>query len=514
MPALPIDATQRSNPSDVRSSQSIQSGLRPLIPSSSQPADDRILQLQKNIDELKSLLLSQTTPYVHVRSQQEGKGLFTPPSTSEEQILNDSVEIDEGVDHVTSKSSFHTNGVIPSTTNNQTFAPQPPYFRPEQTAGREVSVPRTAQIASLPSMNLRNCKSGSCYLPLPSEGSSLLNDYLHDFNNRMPLFHPDAICSHIRDCYSGTADHLPLKWVVAYVALGIGHRLRAMSLFAAADDTSNAEFYLNRCLALLPDLLIQEPSLLLIQGLLGVAVLLQTSHRTRKAALFVSTAMRLAQGLAYNEVGQDQDQRVFKDKQEFNVFWIAFTLETTMNIRAMRPNTQALADISLPLPGTNPPDALLSGTSDPSTSGQEINVFALFVSLAVIQAEALEELFSARARQRPAALITSSFKSIISKLELWRKSNPLAIVDVTRMLKSMYRSDMVHSVILEATYFEFLYQLHAAERLGAFHRRLDVFSPDGLRSAAGLVSFNIYADAQRLLEFAAVTSQGNVSVTW
>jgi hypothetical protein len=102
----------------------------------------------------------------------------------------------------------------------------------------------------------------------------------------------------------------------------------------------------------------------------------------------------------------------------------------------------------------------------------------------------------------------------MSKLDTWRKTNPLVDPNAPTMLKSMYRSDVVHSITLEASYFETLYQLHAANALRAFTHRLDVFSPAGLRSAARLISFDMYADAHRLLEFAALISQGNVFVTW
>lgn len=185
-----------------------------------------------------------------------------------------------------------------------------------------------------------------------------------------------------------------------------------------------------------------------------------------------------------------------------------------MNLRAIRPNTQKLVDISVPLPSHSSSDSWASITSDDYTEDREVNFFELHASLALIQAEAFEKLLSVEARQRLATFTASAFKSIISKLDIWRRTNPLADADAPSMLNSMYRSDVVHSIILEASYFGTLYQLHAANALRAFARRLDVFSPNGLRSAAGLISFDVFADAQRLLEFAALIPQGNVSVTW
>jgi hypothetical protein len=267
-----------------------------------------------------------------------------------------------------------------------------------------------------------------------------------------------------------------LCWVLAYIALGIAHRLRAVSLFAVADDTTNADFYLNKCLAVLPGLLLQKPTLSLVQALLGVSTLLQTSDRSRKAPLFISTAMRMAQNLAYNEAGQGRDEGRSRDIQEVYVFWIAFFMDTAMNLRAIRPNTQKLVDISAPLPNASSSASWASISPDNYSVDGKVNVFALHASLALIQAEALEELFSVKASQRSAILTASTFESIISKLNIWRRTNPLADAEAPAMLKSMYRSDAVHSITLEASYFETLYQLHAANALRAFTHRLDVFS--------------------------------------
>ena len=362
-------------------------------------------------------------------------------------------------------------------------------------------------------MLLKNCSSGNCFLPPPDHASSLLNEYLHDFNSRIPLFRPETIYTHVRDCYSGAADGTPLSWVLTYIALGIGHRLRAMSLFADVDDASNAEWYLSKCLAVLPDLLLQEPTLPLVQALLGVSILLQTSIRSRKAAVFVSTALRMAQNLAYNEARQDHDSNIDRDSQEGYVFWIAFFMDTEMNLTATRPNTQKLVEISVPLPNLTCSNWWLSNPPDEATV-DHINVFSLHASLALLQAEALEELFSVKARQLPPIQTTTAFEKIITGLEKWKGTYPLAGRDGQAMLNSMYRSGVVLCINLEASYFETLYQLHASNVLGGFTRHLDIFSVDELRSSSGIICFDIYADAQRLLEFTALASQSNLPVTW
>jgi hypothetical protein len=82
------------------------------------------------------------------------------------------------------------------------------------------------------------------------------------------------------------------------------------------------------------------------------------------------------------------------------------------------------------------------------------------------------------------------------------------------MLNSVFRSDLVHFVVLEASYFRTLYQLHAANALGAFSTRTDVFGPNELRAAAWLIPTEMYGDAQRLLTMTSLISSGTVAVTW
>lgn len=369
-------------------------------------------------------------------------------------------------------------------------------------------------LSQLASMRLKHCVKGRCYLPSPDIGSTLLNEYLADFNSKIPLFRPESIYTYVRDCYSGTADLTPLWFVLTYTAFGIAHRLRAAGVFAALDDTANADWYLNKCLGVLPDLLLQRPSLQLVQALIGVAILLQSSPKSRKASLFVSTAMHMAQDLGYNELDPGSDSKSVTDKQGFYVFWIAFVMDTTTSLRANRPNTQRLIDISVQLPSASSSDWWISKEPVNETEDWKLNVFALRASLALIQAEASEELFSVKARRRPAPVSATIFKEIIRKLEDWRRNNPLSEVDAAGMLSSMYRPDVLLLIELEAAYFETLYQVHAAYALGAFNRRLDVFVPEELKAAAERISPAIYADAQRLLSLAALVPQGNVSVTW
>jgi hypothetical protein len=496
---------------EASSMQSIPLDHNPAVSAlASEQDSDRILRLEQSIHELKRLLTGANSFHQAIGSHSEDIRRLEPMSTGTKRTYSQIINPNESIDQDPRSSIFIKENII---TYPQDSLLKPVYAHPRRRTPREAALPPAAPVVLQGSMSLYKCKSGRCILPPPDDGSALLNEYLHDFNNRIPLFQPEAIYNHVRECYSGEADVMPLKGVLTYVVIGIGHRLRAMSLFAQEYDTSNAECYLNKCLAVLPDLLMHEPTLLLIQALLGVSVLLQTSARSSKAALFVSTAMRMAQDLAYNECSLDGDKGKAKDEQEANVFWIAFFMDTDRKLQEMRPNTQRLVDISVPLPNLINSRPWLSDVSD-VVLDQALNFFPLHVSLSLIQAEALEDLFSVRARQRAPVDTATVFRNIVAELELWKTTNPLSGKNGLSMLNSMYRSDVVYAVVLEASYFATLYQLHATNAIGDFSLRADVFSPDNLRTIAGTIYREIYADALRLLEFAAVASQGNVAVTW
>ncbi|KAK4977565.1 hypothetical protein LTR42_001935 [Elasticomyces elasticus] len=354
-----------------------------------------------------------------------------------------------------------------------------------------------------------------CYLPEVNDGYALLLEFLSDFNSKVPLIVPQHIYAHVRDCYS-TATASRITWMLTYLMLGIAHRLRAMSVFSSPDDMARADWYLNQSLVKLPDLLMQEPSLELVQALLGVAILLETSSRSKRAALFASNAIHMCQDLGYPDYHTVSEDPMRSKEQQY-VFWIAFRLDTDMSLGALRQNAQKLAEISIPPPDGQNVDWWASIPTPPPTSPTGpgcVNLFALNTSLALIQAEALEELFSNQCRDYPAAVLDSTFQTIKDKLRTWRLKSVVFSVDVQMLYKSMYRSDLVHMIVLEGTYFRTLYQLHAAAATRGFGTKWDVFQARSLSVVAGLDLGGCVGDARRLLELSALVAGGNTSTTW
>ncbi|KAK3646833.1 hypothetical protein LTR56_008320 [Elasticomyces elasticus] len=346
------------------------------------------------------------------------------------------------------------------------------------------------------------------YLPPADEAFALLQEFLHDFNSKIPLIAPEHIYALMRDCYAGAVEDSHPAWVLTYMAIGIAHRLRAMSIFQVPDDMSQADWYLNKCLARLPALIMQEPSIQLVQAVLGIAILVQTSSRSDKAAIYVSMALHLMQTLGYHDTATRSDTPL-QEREEKYVFWIAFFMDTDMSLSSMRQGTQKLSDIGVSLPDNRNQDWW---SECHCSVGPGVNIFALHTGLAVIQAEALERLFSVKSRQLTDTVLEGTYMEILDRLQAWRQLN--VDMAVQEVFKSMFRSDVVHLIILEAAYFRTLYQLHAARLLGGLGSRLDTLSSDSLRAIVKLDDGYCYVDAKRLLELCALVSGTHISTTW
>ncbi len=279
----------------------------------------------------------------------------------------------------------------------------------------------------------------------------MLQEYLHNWNSRLPLFNPEILYTLFEDCYSGANDGKPLAWVLVYVALAIAYRMRAISLFAAPDDASNAEWMFATTLSRLPEMLTTHPPCNeLVQAYAGMTCLLETSGNCKRASLFASTALGMASELGSNEITPDQLTTSDKSKEMAYCFWIAFSLDSHFSIAGQRQSAQRLADIITPLPNSDAADwwnpLSIQHASD---SDWNLNPFSQHATLAIIEAEAAEELLSAKARRRTAPENAKIYQNLSQGLQHWRQNNALSKLAPSEVLTSMYRSDIVHAVMLE-----------------------------------------------------------------
>ena len=134
--------------------------------------------------------------------------------------------------------------------------------------------------------------------------------------------------------------------------------------------------------------------------------------------------------------------------QQQRVFWVAFFMDADFAVRAGR------------LPSLSPRLINVEFPSDEDSAGEvtaeggefKANVFRLHVNLALVQAEFMEQVLLPQAARGSGCPEDAELRSINSRLEEWRR-NWLFELDAQDLQNALHRSDLVHVVALEATYF-------------------------------------------------------------
>lgn len=343
-----------------------------------------------------------------------------------------------------------------------------------------------------------------CSLPPMEEGQALLTDYLRDFNSKVPLLIPEAIVSHMRDCYSGAAKGIASSWVLTHVTFGIAHRLRALDPSVRSDETSKAEQYLDKCLGSFSNVLLEEPNERIVQCLLGIAIMLQNSPKSHRVSSFISIALRMAQELGYNEAGLSESNK----KLSSYLFWIAFSMDANLSMCTLRPNTQKHAEIIISLPPSDDHDWWNMRSSNDEmriTGSSGINFFFLHCSLAMIQAQALEEVFPLKANLQPAQYVFA-LHTVITRLAEWRRDSRIGSAE------GLQSHELLHLAMLEASYFRTMFQLNATKQIGVINFRYDLFSHGALRLQRHSQPSSLFEEARRLLNLLASPPIGILSL--
>ncbi|KAF2267980.1 hypothetical protein CC78DRAFT_33447 [Lojkania enalia] len=348
------------------------------------------------------------------------------------------------------------------------------------------------------------------YLPHPDLGTALLSEFLVDFNTATPLYRPHKIAQHLRICYTGASDGSALAWANTYVVFGLAHRLRAMSAAADPRDNEQADYYLKRVLSSVPDLLLTGPSLALIQCLLALAILIQTTSHSTPYALFVATAVRMAQCLAYND-DQMREGDITRDvEQERRVFWIALMLDTEASLLSNGPTTHRRDDIAARHPEDNPHDS--AGSVTAAEGEWRVNYFSIRTRLILIESEAIEHVLSIKARKTTPQDKLATARRILGDLKAFR-THELFQLNAEQLMQLLYRSDLVHVVTMEASYFAIVFRLQWFLALG-LDARINPFSADALERIARMKSHACHKDARRFLTILSVAPQGDLAVSW
>jgi hypothetical protein len=352
------------------------------------------------------------------------------------------------------------------------------------------------------------------YLPPPELGTSLLAEFLTDFNTAYPLYQPQVIADHLRICYGGLSDGSSVAWTSAYVVFGLAHMLRAMSTTGTSYDTDMAQYYLARIYLALNALLTAPPSLGQVQCLIGVAMLIMCGHCSynKSEGHFVSTALRVIRSLVYED-DKAPDGLVPVTRrdaaQERRVFWIAFINDTFLSILKNRPPTHKLEDVA------DCSDFIADelGAVTAAEGNWRVHIFWLSTRLALLQTEAIDQVLSRKARNTDPVDIAAATTMVLARLQGLYDAHEIFQLNADQLLQLLYRSDITHTVSIQAQYFATVYRLHAFMALG-MNSRINPFDLDGLKKMADIKEHKTYQDAKRLLSLLPIAPRGNVGLYW
>ncbi|OHE98178.1 fungal specific transcription factor [Colletotrichum orchidophilum] len=246
-----------------------------------------------------------------------------------------------------------------------------------------------------------------------------IEDYFQYSNQVLPLFERESFIKMLRGWYAYPAHRKPDVWAVINVVLALAHR---HSYASSYEETQNMQRYINNVQSVLNKLIINEPSMLVLQTLLGLVLVFHGSSDQGPASILIATAMRLCQCLRLPTKSTGQDFEPAEALQRSRVFWIAFILDRDLSMRTAQPPIHQDSDIDLDLPSQNPPDdaGLILGFS-----GQKFNYFRSSVQLAYIQGKLYHMLLSVRALKLTEHERSQNMICLRAMLENWQSSIPI-----------------------------------------------------------------------------------------
>lgn len=345
-----------------------------------------------------------------------------------------------------SSSDIPYNGLLPS--EIPSFEMGPPGISASGPAPPEVfpffEDGSSAEYFNIPDQHVPFWMEGiACQdLPPPQEASLLLQEYLEDMNKAMPLFDPAVLTQTFQDCYNGSEPEDSAAWTVVLVTLAFAHKLRGMSPVASSTDAQYAELYKNKVLRTLPSLVMKDPSLQVIQCLVGLGMLLCFEADANRSHIFITMALRM---MDTRDMGFTSDKIL--DDQWLNVFWIAFDMDTDLAIRWNRLPTRRYEEVvSMKLPQPSNRGRICS-----ADGRWQVDYLRLRSELSLIQARVSENLL--RHTSAEAA------DGLLQELRDWR-SHLIFMQTPRELAQHFHRSDLVTLAFLEASYHTTVFSIH------------------------------------------------------
>ncbi len=475
--------------------------------------------LEERLRSLESLIRASVTAKVS-ESIPEQTDLLTPSSitssTEQNTFMSDVLSGDKSTGN-SSKGSSPTllqalnAEALRTTAPDFSIATDPPYGwnSPDVNPYFDLTTPAFATTDAELIPQIRYNGPQKCSLPPVQGGMFLLQEFLVDFNTAIPIFDPATITSLFQTSYENMATGIPVEWVAIKVVLALAHRLRSMSPLGVPQDSENAQIYLQECLDVVPQLLMMRPTLLLAQSFLGISCIISTSSRPYPAQVFVSLALRVIQDLHVNDPKRPGAINTPDALQQQRCFWVAYFMDADMAMRAGRLPSLSPRLINVELPNHDDP------AGEVTAEGGEFkaNTLRLHVELALLEAEFMEQILLPRSARSSDCPENAELRSINSRLEEWRR-NWLFELNAQELRSALHRSDLMHVVVLESTYFStsYAFRTHITH---ASHTVHNPFSAEGLMEGMSKQkSEMLYKDARRFIDLLRLIPGDDIASNW
>ena len=341
-------------------------------------------------------------------------------------------------------------------------------------------------------------------LPLASNAWVLLQEYLSDFNEAVPLFDKETLIDLYRSVYDAQHESSAVEKAAVHATIVIAHRFRAMSPLGNSSDNELSQAAFEQASAVLPQILMHGPPLLSSQCLVALAVIVHGTSSSEPAFNLLALALRMLVDLFYLCLGDTPSSEEYEQLKR--VYWIAFSMEVTLNSIQGR-WWPANPDLGIPLPESSSSDK----QGQIQVGQDHLEIFSRRSQLAQIQARLIQTVFLFKTSVQHPTQIRAATLSLVHDLKQWRETESLFQTDPDTLSQILHRSDLVHLVILEATYFSTLFALDSFQQgIGPFKGSLATTIEKHSQMKFG----GCIRDARRLLRMLQHLPKGNYAYAW
>jgi Fungal specific transcription factor domain len=332
-------------------------------------------------------------------------------------------------------------------------------------------------------------------LPPKGEAFTLVKNYFQYPNTGFPLFHPVKFVHRFREQYDVPGTVGTAWWAALNVVMALSLRKSPKSLTEVEGQEEKANKFLQNALAVVTELVTIEANTLVLQSLLGMALLLMGTPNIRPASVILASAVRVLYHLGMHRKTYSDHLDAIDSTQHQRIFWITYILDIDFSSRLGQPPMINDDDFDVELPAIHPDD----GQGDIYTVGSflKMNLFRHRAQLAIIQNKAYRDLYSTNALKKTETEQLACVRELHQLLESWKwEMDPSFWPE--NIATSVPKESIVHLIITHVTYFNTMAMVHRVSiQNGEWRKSIVDFDMDHPRVSQFCMSANECMDAAK-----------------